>query len=517
MDLADIDGPAPLLVGRIELAQRGIRVEEAAAHARIAGDADREEVRDALAHRAIERADAIDDLGGVHAVAVLVEHHILDQAGVLAGRGRVKEVERGAVEERVAVLREVDVDLDHVLERLHLRIDARAHVLLREVRVDVRVDLRIERLRIDGAATARIPDRGAARIDRELAEREILDRIDDRDLVAIGRGLDGDLAIAPRDRAIFAGRLRRTGDADVRTHRRIVHATAPGIAIRAVVEHGAGRVLVELMDGDHVAGRRIDERLVAAVGAAIDRERRDQAVAHHRAVADQRQDDIVAVRDDGCREVHGRAQRCRRTGLEGRRREPRARGREGDVRQRLRRDHEQVIVLEPEAELRADNAMPARELRERDGPDPAIRVVRDELEVRGARTGREQRDVIDEHRARRGLRDRCIRVRPRDRDAPAPQLARYAGRRIPRGFPVALRGKRHPRDRRLRHRDERHGRAQRLRQVRRRQRRQRIGREPRGRARRGGTRHCGKQAGEEEEPANPCGHPGIRPDLLGRS
>ena len=120
VDLADVLGPAVLMVRRIDVAQRLVRVEEADAHLGIARDLRGEEVGRALAHRGVERAHTHDDLGRVHRVAELVEHDVLDQAGVLTVRRCVEEVDRLAVEERVAVLGEVDVGRHLIVERGHV-------------------------------------------------------------------------------------------------------------------------------------------------------------------------------------------------------------------------------------------------------------------------------------------------------------------------------------------------------------------------------------------------------------
>src|SRR5258705_256092 len=79
-----VDILRPLVRGpnRINMAQRLMVEEEAAAHAVIAGDRYRERVGETFAERAVERADALDDRVRVHRVAELVIDDVRDAAGV---------------------------------------------------------------------------------------------------------------------------------------------------------------------------------------------------------------------------------------------------------------------------------------------------------------------------------------------------------------------------------------------------------------------------------------------------
>ena len=165
VDLADVLRPHRFAVRRIELAQWRRRVEEAAPHPGVLGDVDGERVGGAFAHRAVERADAGDDVGEVNVVAELVIDDVLHEPGVLALHARVEHVDRRAVEVRVAVLVDVRVHRDLIVESRHVGIE-RPHERLHDVEVEIDVHLRVV---LDDRA--RIPQHLVARRSSEQARR----------------------------------------------------------------------------------------------------------------------------------------------------------------------------------------------------------------------------------------------------------------------------------------------------------------------------------------------------------
>ena len=108
VDLADVVGPDPLADRLVEVTQRLVVEEEAAAHAVIAGDDRGQEIGGALAHRAVEQADTVDDREVVQAVAELVIDDVGDPAGVLAAVRGLEEVDGAVGVEGVALVGDVD-------------------------------------------------------------------------------------------------------------------------------------------------------------------------------------------------------------------------------------------------------------------------------------------------------------------------------------------------------------------------------------------------------------------------
>jgi hypothetical protein len=434
MDLADVARPHVLGVHRVELAQRRVVAEEAAAHAAVAGDRGRKVVGQALGERAVEGADAGDDRVAVHRVTELVIDDVGQGRGVLAPRALGEEVDRGAVRERVALVVDVDPHRQGLVEERQVGREP-AGVAPDQGGVGEGRDLGVE-----GAIGPRAPGQGAVGRQgrRERGRRAVgIGDVGHRDIGAGGpQGDVGRAGRRPGQPTVGVGLEGRAVDGDRHPRRRHGLARPRRVTIDDVEDDRAGRGRRGRLPDDDAAGRRVGPHPPRAVLAAVDVDGERDSIAEDRAVADQRQDGRDAGRGDGQRgrreaEVGGQRVPSQGRELGGALGGPRPGDR--DAGQGLAADHEQAVALEAKADLAADHRQAAVVLGE---PDRALAgrgvdVVGDQDEVLGPRPRGQHGDVGGQDRAGGGGGDRRVGARAGHVEAAAPQPRRHPGGRVP--------------------------------------------------------------------------------------